>query len=259
MITKRRQVSKEFEEDKNKQESDFFNDFSDNNAQLSPPEKSIPKTAQNEKSSSTVLQRVKTGFSIFGSFILLILMGQFYCSLLVLVIQIGFFREIINIKRSYMREAMIKSTTYLVWFLFLTGLVYFYFWNFDQILVRSQNKFLSFTATFRNSLFFGVYLVFFVLFVISLRFGYIRYQVRLFVETHITLLVAGIVGCAMVVIYEGTIWFLAAALAVILNDCFAYLAGMTFGRHKLIDLSPKKTLEGFIGGAIGTVISVNLV
>lgn len=35
------------------------------------------------------------------------------------------------------------------------------------------------------------------------------------------------------------------------TDIFAYLSGMLFGRHKLIpELSPKKTLEGSIGGIV---------
>jgi len=41
---------------------------------------------------------------------------------------------------------------------------------------------------------------------------------------------------------------------VILNDSFAYFSGRTFGRTKLISLSPNKTLEGFIGGAIANFI-----
>ena len=35
------------------------------------------------------------------------------------------------------------------------------------------------------------------------------------------------------------------------NDTGAYLAGMTFGRHKLMErISPKKTWEGFFGGMV---------
>jgi len=38
------------------------------------------------------------------------------------------------------------------------------------------------------------------------------------------------------------------------NDVFAYLAGMTLGRHKLCErISPKKTWEGFFGGVAGAV------
>ena len=41
-----------------------------------------------------------------------------------------------------------------------------------------------------------------------------------------------------------------------ITDIFAYFAGRLFGRHKLIeDVSPKKTVEGSIGGIIFCVIS----
>ncbi len=40
-----------------------------------------------------------------------------------------------------------------------------------------------------------------------------------------------------------------------INDTFAYLVGKTFGRHKLLEkISPKKTVEGFLGGALFTII-----
>ena len=39
------------------------------------------------------------------------------------------------------------------------------------------------------------------------------------------------------------------------NDTGAYLAGVSFGRHKLFErISPKKTWEGFLGGVITAVI-----
>ncbi len=38
------------------------------------------------------------------------------------------------------------------------------------------------------------------------------------------------------------------------NDVFAYLVGMSIGRHKLFErLSPKKSWEGFFGGLLGAV------
>ena len=40
-----------------------------------------------------------------------------------------------------------------------------------------------------------------------------------------------------------------------INDTFAYLVGKNFGRRKLFErISPKKTVEGFLGGLIFTII-----
>lgn len=50
------------------------------------------------------------------------------------------------------------------------------------------------------------------------------------------------------------IWFVLPAMLVVINDIFAYLFGYFFGKHQLIALSPKKTWEGYIGGAISTCL-----
>jgi phosphatidate cytidylyltransferase len=55
-------------------------------------------------------------------------------------------------------------------------------------------------------------------------------------------------------ILEGLIWFWVPASLVICNDCFAYIWGVTLGRTPLIKLSPKKTVEGFVGAFWSTVI-----
>ena len=56
----------------------------------------------------------------------------------------------------------------------------------------------------------------------------------------------------------GNVSYLTVFIGAWITDIFAYLCGMLFGRggkHKLIpDVSPKKTVEGSIGGLLGNVV-----
>ena len=51
-------------------------------------------------------------------------------------------------------------------------------------------------------------------------------------------------------------WVMVAYIFIIwANDVFAYLVGMSVGRHRLCErLSPKKSWEGFFGGIAGAVV-----
>ncbi len=50
-------------------------------------------------------------------------------------------------------------------------------------------------------------------------------------------------------------WVILAFVVTWGNDTFAYFTGHAFGRHKLFErISPKKTWEGFAGGAVGSVV-----
>ncbi len=49
---------------------------------------------------------------------------------------------------------------------------------------------------------------------------------------------------------------IAIILIIWTNDSFAYLVGKNFGKHKLFEkVSPKKTIEGFIGGLVFAIIA----
>jgi phosphatidate cytidylyltransferase len=56
-------------------------------------------------------------------------------------------------------------------------------------------------------------------------------------------------------VHGGTAWVVLAFVITWANDTFAYFAGMLFGKHRLYEkVSPKKTWEGFAGGAAGSVL-----
>ncbi len=49
---------------------------------------------------------------------------------------------------------------------------------------------------------------------------------------------------------------LAIFIMIWCNDTFAYLVGKSIGKHKLMEkISPKKTIEGFVGGIVFTIIA----
>ena len=89
----------------------------------------------------------------------------------------------------------------------------------------------------------------FVLFVLSLRKGLYVYQFGQFAWTH--MIIATVLmqsSCFVANVLEGLIWFVFPVSIVFINDIAAYLCGFFFGRTPLIQISPKKTWEGFIGG-----------
>lgn len=94
----------------------------------------------------------------------------------------------------------------------------------------------------------------FVFFVASLKKGHYRFQFTQFAWTHMALyLVVVQAHFIMNNIFEGMIWFFLPVSLVITNDIFAYICGITFGRTQLIKISPKKTVEGFVGAWVCTV------
>ncbi len=52
------------------------------------------------------------------------------------------------------------------------------------------------------------------------------------------------------------VYILALFVFIWINDSFAYLTGMAFGKHRLFErISPKKSWEGFVGGAAFSIAS----
>lgn len=50
-------------------------------------------------------------------------------------------------------------------------------------------------------------------------------------------------------------WVLFPAFLVVINDTMAYVFGVLIGNHKLLPrLSPKKTIEGFVGAGFSTIV-----
>ncbi|HAL74482.1 MAG TPA: hypothetical protein DCM45_05240, partial [Clostridiales bacterium] len=58
-------------------------------------------------------------------------------------------------------------------------------------------------------------------------------------------------------VHDGFLWLLFGLVSPWISDVFAYFVGSAIGRHPIIpSLSPKKTLEGFFGGIISTMLFI---
>jgi len=63
----------------------------------------------------------------------------------------------------------------------------------------------------------------------------------------------------MAAVPDGFFWMVLGLFTPWVSDTTAFFAGTLFGRHKIVPrLSPKKTVEGAIGGIIGTMLVVML-
>ena len=56
-------------------------------------------------------------------------------------------------------------------------------------------------------------------------------------------------------LHDGAVWTVWIIFLVAFTDIFAMLIGSTFGRHQLTRLSPKKTVEGAVGGFVAALVA----
>jgi phosphatidate cytidylyltransferase len=95
-----------------------------------------------------------------------------------------------------------------------------------------------------------------VLFVLTLKKNFYKYQFQQLAWTGMALLLVVFPTTFIISnMYQGIIWFILPALLVVSNDCWAFFFGKLFGRTPLIQLSPKKTWEGFIGATLATFVT----
>nr|GAT56322.1 predicted protein [Mycena chlorophos] len=235
-------------------------------APLAAPTKPLPVpelTAESTKKRQNMLTRTLWTFIMIGGFILLLLLGHTYMILLVMLCQTLVYREVTALFSLTTSDEEVKKngrdpwSTTLNWYFFVVTNYFLYgesiIYYFKHV-VFADAQLLPF-ATNHRIISFTLYTIGFVGFVMSLQKGFLKQQFGLFCWVHMSLLIVVLSShFIMNNILEGMIWFWVPASLVICNDVFAYVWGITFGRTPLIQLSPKKTVEGFIGAFWSTMI-----
>ncbi|KZZ93654.1 phosphatidate cytidylyltransferase [Ascosphaera apis ARSEF 7405] len=228
-------------------------------AEAIPEEKPAPKTdgSDYEKKKQTFITRTIWTFVMIGGFFLAIFSGHIYVIAIVTTVQIVSFKEVIAIANVPSKAKNLRFTKSLNWY-FLAVTMYFLYgesviYYFKHILL--VDRMLLPFATHHRFISFVLYMMGFVFFVASLQKRHYKFQFTQFAWSHMALyLIVVQAQFIMNNILEGMIWFFLPTALVITNDIFAYICGMAFGRTQLIALSPKKTVEGFLGAWIWTIL-----
>ena len=221
------------------------------------PQEPPSKQDEYEKKKQTFITRAIWTIAMIGGFFLAMFSGHVYILFLITAIQIISYKEVINIAQVPTKQKNLPLTRSLNWY-FLGITMYFLYgesviYYFKHILL--VDKVLLPFATHHRFISFMMYIFGFVFFVASLKKGHYKFQFTQFAWTHMALYFI-VVQAHFVMnnVFEGMIWMFLPASLVITNDIFAYICGITFGRTQLIKISPKKTVEGFVGAWICTVL-----
>ena len=190
-------------------------------------------------------------------FALIVYMGPLALTLLIQAIQVKCFHEIITIGYVVYKSHHLPWFRTISWFFLVTSNYFLYGESLIEkfSLLLKRDDFLMTFVTYHRFISFSLYLAGFVGFVLTLKKTYYLKQFTLFGYTHLALLLVVVQSNLMIQnVFEGLIWFILPVSLIICNDIMAYMFGFFFGKTKLIKLSPKKTWEGFIGGAFSTLI-----
>ncbi|KAG5502214.1 hypothetical protein GH5_05167 [Leishmania sp. Ghana 2012 LV757] len=198
----------------------------------------------------------RTVFTILMAYFFLgwISVGIRFGLFLLFVIEITMFYEVTRINQRARKERQLPSVLFIKWYFFFVCYVSVgLFCNREPL----QNTFAWFDRVYDLLPFlsFCSVMLGLVIFVLSLRKGMYRYQFIQFTWTAMMLTLSQVQFAGeMRNMVRGMIWFLLPVSCVVNNDIWAYIFGKCFGRKKLLSLSPKKTVEGFLGAFLFTVI-----
>ncbi|KAH3673495.1 hypothetical protein WICMUC_003601 [Wickerhamomyces mucosus] len=235
-------------------------DDNDNNNNINKSNEIESKELQSKstKKKSDFIQRTIWTIVMFLGFVGIISLGHIWTVFLIFICQILTFKECISVATQPSKEKNLKFTKSLNWYFLFTTIYYLdgesFIHSFNHLIFT--NQFLIPLATHHRFLSYWLYVLGLIFFVATLEKGHYRYQFAQLCITHMVLLLVVFQAHLIISnIFNGMIWFLLPVLLVITNDIFAYLCGITFGKTQLIAISPKKTVEGFVGAWFCTSIT----
>lgn len=210
---------------------------------------------QKEKKWSSFAVRAVWTVLLVALFVFVVLSGHVWIAGLCLSVQILAYREVINITGDPKYFENVPWGRTISWYFLVVMLYYLnghaivHFFQNVGILEGVLNPMLNYHRFLSYILYMGG----FVFFVTTLRHGYYRQQFGQLSAAHMALIYIVLQGqFVLESVLHGIFWMIVPVAMVIVNDIAAYLCGITMGRTPLIKISPKKTVEGFVGAWICT-------
>lgn len=236
------------------------------NEQIAPGMQDQKQVMKAETKLNKFLKRLFAGLFLFGGFTFTVWAGAMWVVLMIMSFQVFVFRELVNVRYAkYQNDKKIKSTNAplfrtLQYMWFIVAMLYSY-GTFVRDFARDSKElqWLSEYMHFHFMVTFALFSIAFILSIVTMSPGHIRYQVGHLSWTIVAIvIVCGQMIHAPFMIHVGIFWFFFPAFMVITNDCAAYVCGMLFGKkiinRPFLPLSPNKTWEGFIGATIITLL-----
>ncbi|GAB0492625.1 hypothetical protein MMPV_003893 [Pyropia vietnamensis] len=186
--------------------------------------------------------------------------GHMWVAIFVVLMQFAIYREVVSLGYVAARDGRIPMYRVLAYHYYATAFVLMYGKSVlahfdDQGRPWMDLPVAQYCLKHTTFIGFVMYCVGFMGFVLSLKPGQYALQFSYFARTHVALILVVLQSNFMILnVKHGLFWFVMPSVLVIINDSAAYVFGRAFGRHSLTSLSPKKTWEGFIGGAVLTMI-----
>lgn len=210
------------------------------------------------KTKSNLTKRICLGTIMASSFALIIYGGPLAILATITAVQMKCFSEIIEL--AYAAKKVPKDEklrTINCYFMFVAN--YFYYGELFKLrfgVFAQTMTIIKVLMTYHKFVSFCLYLFGFVWFVLSLTTTPIKRRTKfsLFFWTHFLSLIIVLQSALMAnLVFEGLIWCIVPISMVVLNDVWAFMFGKLYGKTPLIELSPNKTMEGYIYGALMTI------
>lgn len=200
---------------------------------------------------SNVIKRTILGSIMLSGFIHLFRKSQSYVVLFTIALTLGIVYELISIVRTDNKPFSLNIL--LVFLLSLT--------IYSTQIVPALVDYYPFLTSYNLICEFGIirfcsYALCLMFTIFSLKKHKLASQMLLFAVIHLSSYCVGMAGAfAIRNLQTGSFYYFFPAVLVISNDIWAYAIGKICGRTRLYELSPKKTLEGFVGAAFFTLLT----